>query len=97
MCIRDSLSAGLDAAGFTVGHPQGGYFVIADAALLGVDDAAMFCRELPSLAGVVGVPLSAFVLPEHRSTTNSLVRFAFCKRQEVLERASAQLAQLSAR
>jgi N-succinyldiaminopimelate aminotransferase len=94
---RDILSAGLETAGFTVGHPQGGYFVIADAAPLGFPDAATFCRELPSLAGVVGVPLSAFILPEHRSSTNSLVRFAFCKRQDVLERASAQLAQLRAR
>jgi N-succinyldiaminopimelate aminotransferase len=94
---RDILSAGLQTAGFTVGHPRGGYFVIADAAPLGFPDAATLCRELPSLAGVVGVPLSAFILPEHRSSTNSLVRFAFCKRQEVLEQASAQLAKLSAK
>jgi N-succinyldiaminopimelate aminotransferase len=91
---RDILSAGLSAAGFSVSRPLGGYFVIADAAPLGFDDAAAFCRVLPSLAGVVGVPFSAFVLPEHRSTTNSLVRFAFCKRTAVLERASAQLAKL---
>ena len=93
---RDILSAGLTSAGFTVGQPQGGYFVIADAAPLGFTDAATFCRELPSLAGVVGVPLSAFILPEHRAATASLVRFAFCKRVDVLERASAQLAQLRA-
>lgn len=94
---RDILSAGLTTAGFTVGHPQGGYFVIADAAPLGYADAATFCRELPSLAGVVGVPLSAFILPEHRSSTNSLVRFAFCKREEVLVEASARLAALAKR
>lgn len=91
---RDLLSAGLRSAGFTVGAPQGGYFVIADAAPLGFDDAAAFCRQLPSLAGVVGVPLSAFILPEHRADTASLVRFAFCKRESVLQEAVERLAAL---
>ncbi len=91
---RDLLSAGLERAGFAVGHPQAGYFVIADASPLGVTDAADFCRELPALAGVVGVPVSAFVRPERRSEYASLVRFAFCKRVDVLERAAAQLADL---
>jgi N-succinyldiaminopimelate aminotransferase len=94
---RDLLSAGLQSAGFTVGHPQGGYFVIADAAPLGHTDAAAFCRELPSLAGVVGVPLSAFVLPDHRAGLASLVRFAFCKRESVLEQAAERLAALQPR
>ena len=92
---RDILSAGLQGAGFTVSRPQGGYFVIADAAALGHPDAAAFCRELPSLAGVVGVPLSAFVLPEHRAATRSLVRFAFCKRESVLTDAAERLAALN--
>ena len=92
---RDILSAGLQGAGFTVSRPQGGYFVIADAAALGHPDAAVFCRELPSLAGVVGVPLSAFVLPEHRAATRSLVRFAFCKRESVLTDAAERLAALN--
>ena len=91
---RDILSAGLQSAGFTVSRPQGGYFVIADAAALGHHDAAALCRELPSLAGVVGVPLSAFVLPEHRAATSSLVRFAFCKRESVLADAAERLATL---
>ncbi len=80
-----------------MGHPQGGYFVVADAAPLGHPDAAAFCRELPSLAGVVGVPLSAFVLPAHRAPLNSLVRFAFCKRESVLGQAAERLAQLGPR
>ncbi len=88
------LSAGLTSAGFTVSKPQGGYFVIADAAPLGYPDADEACRKLPELAGVVGVPVTAFVRPEHRADYASLIRFAFCKKTEVLERASAQLAQL---
>ncbi|HEY9499788.1 MAG TPA: aminotransferase class I/II-fold pyridoxal phosphate-dependent enzyme [Terrimesophilobacter sp.] len=88
------LSAGLVKAGFTVSKPQGGYFVVADAAPLGFPDADEACRRLPELAGVVGVPITAFVRPEHRADYASLIRFAFCKKTDVLMRASAQLAGL---
>ena len=91
---RDLLSAGLNAAGFTVSRPDAGYFVIADAAPLGVSDAAEFCRALPALAGVAAVPVSAFVRPANRDGFASLLRFAFCKRVDVLERAASQLAGL---
>jgi len=91
---RDILSAGLAAAGFVVSTPQAGYFVIGDAAPLGITDAAEFCRALPALAGVVGVPVTAFVHPDRRTGFESLVRFAFCKKVELLELASAQLAGL---
>lgn len=88
------LSDGLTSAGFTVSTPQAGYFVIADASALGVSDAAEFCRALPSLAGVAAVPVSAFVHPERRKGFETLLRFAFCKKIDVLERAAAQLAEL---
>jgi N-succinyldiaminopimelate aminotransferase len=91
---RDILGAGLRAAGFEVSQPQAGYFLVADAAPLGVTDAADFCRALPGLAGVVGVPLSAFVHPDRRDGFSTLVRFAFCKKVDLLERAAAQLAEL---
>ncbi|MDO7881375.1 aminotransferase class I/II-fold pyridoxal phosphate-dependent enzyme [Salinibacterium soli] len=91
---RDILSSGLSAAGFAVGAPDAGYFVIADAAPLGAEDAAAFCRSLPELAGVVAVPVTAFVRDENRAHYASLVRFAFCKREDVLDRAAAQLASL---
>jgi N-succinyldiaminopimelate aminotransferase len=68
--------------------------VIADAAPLGYSDASTFCRSLPALAGVVAVPLSAFVLPAHRAPIESLVRFAFCKKVDVLEAAVERLAGL---
>jgi len=91
---RDILSAGLAAAGFTISTPQAGYFVVADAAPLGHTDAATFALQLPELAGVVGIPVTAFVRPENRAPYASLMRFAFCKRASVLEDASARLAQL---
>ncbi|GMA29861.1 aminotransferase class I/II-fold pyridoxal phosphate-dependent enzyme [Arenivirga flava] len=92
---RDLLSASLREAGFAVSTPQGGYFVVADAAPFGVTDAADFARRLPELAGVVGVPLTAFVLPEHREGYRSLIRFAYCKRPEVLQEAAGRLAGLA--
>jgi N-succinyldiaminopimelate aminotransferase len=91
---RDLLSQGLEKAGFDVTVPNGTYFVVADAAPLGYRDAATLCRELPGLAGVVGVPISAFCSDEHAGEYASLVRFAFCKKVDVLERAAAQLARL---
>lgn len=90
----DLLSDGLEAAGFTVSRPQAGYFVIADAAPLGATDAADFCRSLPDRAGVVAVPVTAFVREQNRDAYRTLVRFAFCKREDVLTRAAAQLAEI---
>ena len=94
---RDVLAAGLASAGFAVSLPAAGYFIVADAAPLGYDDGVALCRRLPELAGVVGVPVSAFVHADRQLPYRSLVRFAFCKRLEVLEEASARLAGLSAR
>ncbi|MFU8947178.1 pyridoxal phosphate-dependent aminotransferase [Mycetocola zhadangensis] len=91
---RDVLASGLRAAGFSLSIPNGSYFIVADATELGFEDATEFCRRLPELAGVVAVPLGAFVAEDHLSEYASLVRFAFCKKVEVLERAAAQLARL---
>ncbi|NLT27211.1 MAG: pyridoxal phosphate-dependent aminotransferase, partial [Microbacteriaceae bacterium] len=79
---RDALVPALVDAGFDVHPAEGGYFVVADAAPLGVRDGAALCRRLPEAAGVAAIPMSAF----HRDATGveSLVRFAFCKRPEVL-------------
>jgi N-succinyldiaminopimelate aminotransferase len=91
---RDVLASGLRSAGFALSIPKGSYFIVADAAELGFRDATEFCRRLPELAGVVAVPLGAFVSEDHLGDYASLVRFAFCKRVDVLERAAAQLARL---
>jgi N-succinyldiaminopimelate aminotransferase len=76
--------------------PQGGYFTVADARDLGGEDAAAFCRALPERAGVVAIPLTAFVSEAHRNEYAGLVRFAACKRVDVLEEAAARLARFSA-
>ena len=90
---RDILFDGLTSAGFSTTLPQGAYFIVADAAPLGFTDADTLCRALPGLVGVVAVPISAFVTPENRADYRSLVRFAFCKREEVLDAAVARLSQ----
>ncbi len=86
------LTEGLLAAGFDVRPSDGTYFVIADAAGLGHADAVELCQELPKLAGVVAVPVSAF--HDDPSPARSLVRFACCKRPEVIEEAVRRLAVL---
>jgi N-succinyldiaminopimelate aminotransferase len=86
---RDLLVAGLRGAGLEVSVPAGTYFVVADAAPLGAVDALEFCRELPGRAGVVGVPVSVF--HDDVDAARTLVRFAFCKRDEVLHDAVARL------
>jgi N-succinyldiaminopimelate aminotransferase len=87
---RDLLCDALRASGLTVSQPRGTYFVIADAAPLGAVDALEFARALPGLAGVVGVPVSVF--HDDQEAARTLVRFAFCKRDEVLREASRRLA-----
>ena len=81
---RDLLAAGLREAGFEVFHTAGTYFLTADARPLGFDDAVALCERLPLEAGVVAIPTSAFTA-DPIDRTRSLVRFAFCKRREVLE------------
>ncbi len=91
---RDLLASGLEAAGFRVHLPQAGYFIVADASALGVTDGAAFARELPHRAGVVGIPVTALVSEGNRPQYSSLLRFAFCKRVDVLEQAAERLAGL---
>ena len=89
---RDLLCEGLHAAGLIPLVPAGTYFVVVDGADLGYDDGLALCRDLPELAGVVGVPVGVF--HDDPSAGRSLVRFAFCKRPEVLEEAATRLSKL---
>jgi N-succinyldiaminopimelate aminotransferase len=87
---RDLLADGLRAAGFDVLHTSGTYFLTADARPLGFDDAVELCERLPLDAGVVAIPVSAFTA-EPADRVRPLMRFAFCKRREVLEDAVQRL------
>jgi N-succinyldiaminopimelate aminotransferase len=91
---RDLLSAGLREAGFTVFDTAGTYFVVTDVTPLGFTDGAEFCWSLPERAGVAAVPVSVFCTDP--GLGRSLVRFAFCKRDEVLSEAVSRLVALRA-
>ncbi|MGW1998368.1 pyridoxal phosphate-dependent aminotransferase [Embleya sp. NPDC001921] len=87
---RDLLGGGLRAAGLTVYEPQGTYFTTTDITPLGYTDGLDFCRRLPELRGVVAIPEVVFF--DDVEVGRPLVRFAFCKRVEVLEEAAKRLA-----
>jgi len=91
---RDLLVAGLTEAGFVVYPPEGTYFVTADITPLGGTDGVTFCRELPERCGVVAVPTQVFY--DDVEAGRRLVRFAFCKRPEVLTEAVSRLGKLAA-
>jgi N-succinyldiaminopimelate aminotransferase len=87
---RDVLAAGLRDAGFQVYAPQGTYFITTDITeLTPGTDALTFCRSLPERAGVVAVPNSVFY--DHPTAGRTQVRFAFCKKQDVLREAANRL------
>jgi N-succinyldiaminopimelate aminotransferase len=90
---RDLLCSGLRDAGFGVFEPAGTYFVTTDIRPLGEDDGAAFCRSLPERCGVVAVPNVVFY--DDVDAGRSLVRFAFCKRLEVLDAAVTRLKALA--
>lgn len=91
---RDLLSDGLSSAGFEVYRPSGTYFIVADSRSVGFDNGYRLCRELPELCGVVAVPMSVFY--DDPAEADHLVRFAFCKRDEVLHEAVTRLSRLRA-
>jgi N-succinyldiaminopimelate aminotransferase len=86
---RDLLASGLAEAGFGVFKPAGTYFITTDIRPLGESDGFAFCRALPERAGVVAIPNAVFY--DHREEGAPFVRFAFCKRTEVLADAADRL------
>ena len=92
---RDRLCAGLRDVGFDVFTPQGTYFVTADVRSLGWTDGVEFCRDLPHRAGVVAIPHQVFY--DDVEAGRPLVRFAFCKRDDVLDEALTRLQALRPR
>ena len=86
---RDCLSQGLEKAGLTTFTPQGTYFVTADIEKLGYKDGKQFCLDLPVQCGVVAVPNVVFY--DNKDLGSTLIRFAFCKKLDVLEEAVERL------
>ncbi|MGH3381682.1 MAG: aminotransferase class I/II-fold pyridoxal phosphate-dependent enzyme, partial [Actinoallomurus sp.] len=89
---RDRLTGGIQAAGLTALRAQGTYFVQADVRPLGFGDGLEFCRALHERAGVVAIPAQAFY---DSGAGDTYVRFAFCKRDEVIDDASERLGRMA--
>jgi N-succinyldiaminopimelate aminotransferase len=86
---RDLLHDGLNELGLRAFRPDGTYFITTDVSAFGYSDGRAFCLDLPERAGVVAIPSQVFYddLDEGRH----LVRWAFCKRDEVIAEGLSRL------
>jgi aspartate/methionine/tyrosine aminotransferase len=104
---RNFLYSALDEAGLNPVKPEGSFFIVADVGHIKLKDHQgrtsltglcpdvhdwRVCRWLTTDVGIAAIPISSFYSEEH-STTN-LVRFAFCKTDDVLEAARDRLLKL---
>jgi aminotransferase len=89
---RTILSAALREAGFIFTEPAGAYYILADFSELSGDDDTTFATWLAREGGVATVPGTSFFY--HKELGRKLVRFAFCKKRETLERAAERLSLL---
>ena len=87
---RDQLISGLESTGMRVFTPDSGYFVLADVAPLGYENAVELAYDLPRRAGIAAVPVAPFARPE-RDDLRTIMRFAFCKRDETIAEAARRL------
>jgi aminotransferase len=91
---RDIIVKALEEAGFRFSVPEGAYYVLADFSDLSSLPDDEFARWLTCEIGVAPVPGSSFY--HDPSLGRHLVRFAFCKKLETLERAGERLANVKA-
>ena len=95
---RDLFCDGLATLGLTVYRPAATYFATTDIAGFAPGLSAHdFCRALPERCGVVAIPSSVFygagqsAVAGSENAGRTLVRWAFCKRDEVLHEALRRL------
>ena len=86
---RDLLTHGLSKVGLAVLPSEGTYFLLTDVSAVGYPSGERFCAELPHRSGVVAIPVAPFC--DSLSVGQSWVRWAFCKRPEVLSAAVDRL------
>lgn len=89
---RDRLIPALEEAGFRCFRPRGAYYVMTDITGFGYPDDVSFTKYLVKDVGVAAVPGSSFYNDPRDGATQ--VRFAFCKRDETLDKAAARLRSL---
>jgi N-succinyldiaminopimelate aminotransferase len=81
---RDFLCDALESLGLEVHVPQGTYFVTTDVSSLGYADGLTFCAAMADRAKVVAIPNQVFY-EEGSLEGRHLIRWAFCKEQDVLD------------
>jgi aminotransferase len=87
---RDILVSGLQQAGFRCDPPEGSYYVLADFSDLSDLPDDEFAVWLTAEHGVASVPGSSFFV--NPADGRRMVRFAFCKTEELLSEAVDRLA-----
>ena len=91
---RDVIVKALEEAGFHFSIPEGAYYVLADFSDLSSLPDDEFARWLTREIGVAPVPGSSFY--HDPALGRRMVRFAFCKKVETLERAAEVLSRVRA-
>ena len=91
---RDQLMQALLGAGFRCLPPEGAYYILADFSALSTGDDTSFSHWLTREVGVAPVPGSSFF--SDPAAGRHLVRFAFCKTDEMLAEAGKRLAGMTA-
>ena len=94
---RDKLMQVLAEVGLTPVRPDGSYFILCDSSNLDIpndpnarrDETA--CRWLTKEIGVAAIPPSHFFSPANQAITENLVRFCFCKTDEMLDAVAKRL------
>ena len=90
---RDFLVGVLEEVGFEVAIPRGTYFILADFRGVGAGDDRAFAKHLIESCGVASIPPSVFYRA-HPDEGSRLLRFAFCKKMDTLQRAAERLRRL---
>src|SRR5271165_4407166 len=81
---RDLLCDGLAGLGYTVHRPAATYFATTDIQPVAPGlSGHEFCLALPGRCGVVAIPSAVFYDPADATAGATLVRWAFCKRDDV--------------
>ena len=91
---REVLLNGLDGGAFRARRPEGTFFAVASTESVPETwgrDGLEISRSLAERAGVAVVPLQAFATAPHRTLYASWIRFAFCKRPDVLQQSAERL------
>ena len=87
--VEECLRRGWTGVGFKTLDCAGTYFITADIRPVGFNGNDVdFCHHITVEAGVTAVPVSAFY---QAADVTQFVRFAFCKKDALLDEAVARL------